>query len=213
MQARIIDRSTGEVVATVEAETTYGLWTALLDWGEARGVPRFQVPALYRSERVGGAVDAAPVRAVPKPKNQPGGARSPRAVKEQATAWEPEVEARPDAAATAAPAGRRRAAARATPGQRPAAAAVRDSPVIQDEAVVDEGDVGTEADADERPASPAVEGQAAAMEPPAAKPEAEPAPTTAGEASRTRRRKAATREQPTPAPPAPAPPAEQLRLF
>lgn len=81
MRAQIIERASGAVVATVEAETTYGLWTALLDWGEARGVPRFQVPTFYRTARIDAAEAATPVRAAPKPKDRTSGARPARPTK------------------------------------------------------------------------------------------------------------------------------------
>jgi hypothetical protein len=51
VRALVIERATGAVVGAVEADSGYGLWLALLDWGERQGVPRFQVPARYRTER------------------------------------------------------------------------------------------------------------------------------------------------------------------
>lgn len=50
VRARVIERATGAVAGEIEAENTYDLWLALLDWGERQGVPRFQVPARYRTE-------------------------------------------------------------------------------------------------------------------------------------------------------------------
>jgi hypothetical protein len=59
VRARIIERISGAAVGEIEAETTYGLWMALLDWGEGQGVPRFTVPAHYRTERVGETADSS----------------------------------------------------------------------------------------------------------------------------------------------------------
>jgi hypothetical protein len=71
MRARVIDRASGAVVGEVEADTTYGLWLALLDWGERQGVSRFQVPARYRTEREATTLsphsEARPARRAPAP--------------------------------------------------------------------------------------------------------------------------------------------------
>jgi hypothetical protein len=51
VRARVVERGTGAVVGEIEAGTSYGLWLALLAWGEQKGVDRFQVPSRFRTER------------------------------------------------------------------------------------------------------------------------------------------------------------------
>jgi hypothetical protein len=103
VRALVIERATGAVVGAVEADSGYGLWLALLDWGEQQGVPRFQVPARYLTERGaappgrGEAEPAAPPPAPPAPAAQLALLPAP---------------ADPPAAATGAPAG-------ASPAARP----------------------------------------------------------------------------------------------
>jgi hypothetical protein len=88
VRARVIDRASGAVVGEVEADTTYGLWLALLDWGEGQGVSRFQVPARYRTEREGTTpaphgearpARRAPASATPAREERPARSRGKRA--------------------------------------------------------------------------------------------------------------------------------------
>lgn len=73
MRARVIDRQSGEAVDEIEADSVYGLFQALLDWAERRGVPRFQAPLLYRTDRSAAAPpvpvgpDDASAEALPLP--------------------------------------------------------------------------------------------------------------------------------------------------
>jgi hypothetical protein len=83
VRARVIERATGAAVGEIEAETSYGLWTALLDWAERRGTPRFRALAYYRTERepdASGELPTAPPAPRPSDKTRPAArtTKSPR---------------------------------------------------------------------------------------------------------------------------------------
>lgn len=79
MRAWIIERASGAALVEIEAENSYGLFQALLDWGEAQGLARFQVPALYRTERnpTFGSVSEAPAQATASPARPRPGTNGP----------------------------------------------------------------------------------------------------------------------------------------
>ena len=52
MRARVIDRESGAVLGEIEADTAYALFQSLLDFGEQQAMPRYQVPARLRTERL-----------------------------------------------------------------------------------------------------------------------------------------------------------------